>query len=174
MEPASAETAEPSLEQAAEPAPDQAAEAVPDQAVADELLAAISAVRRTTRRAARYAWQTEPLTPTQSELLTLAASRPGISVADAARELRLAPNTVSTLVGDLSAQDLLSRSRSAADGRSVRLSATAKARKRLGRWRDLRAELTGRVLSEMQPRDREALAAAIPALRRLAARMEEP
>src|ERR1017187_6264325 len=71
------------------------------------LLAAISAVRRTARRAVRHAWQTEPLPPAQGELLRLVASRPGISVADAAHELRLAPNTVSTLVGRLAEQDLL-------------------------------------------------------------------
>jgi hypothetical protein len=63
------------------------------QRLAAEVLAAISAVRRVARRAARSAWPAQPLPPAQSELLQLAAARPGISVADAARELRLAPNT---------------------------------------------------------------------------------
>src|ERR1035437_9273011 len=59
-------------------------------ALAAELLTAISAIRRIARRAARLAWQDEPLPPAQSELLRLAAARPGLSVADAAHELRLA------------------------------------------------------------------------------------
>jgi DNA-binding MarR family transcriptional regulator len=142
------------------------------QAFAADLLAAISAVRRTTRRATRHASPAEPLPPTRSELLRLAASRPGISVAEAARELRLAPNTVSTMVGDLAAQGLISRGRSSADARTVRLSATGRARQRLAQWRDLRAELTARALSELPARDQTALGAAIPALVHLAERLE--
>jgi DNA-binding MarR family transcriptional regulator len=155
-------------------APGAVATAAPADAVAAELLAAIGAVRRTTRRAARSASPTEPLAPARSELLRLAARQPGITVADAARELRLAPNTVSTMVGDLTAQDLISRGRSRSDGRTVQLTVTARARQRLAQWRDLRAELAGVALATLDPADREALAAAIPALIRLAEHMEEP
>jgi DNA-binding MarR family transcriptional regulator len=144
------------------------------QAFAADLLAAISAVRRTTRRAARHASVTEPLPPARSELLRLAAANPGITVAEAAREMRLAPNTVSTMVGDLTGQGLLSRGRSSADGRAVRLSATSRAGQRLAQWRDLRAELTARALSRLAAADQEALAAAIPALVHLAEQMETP
>ena len=45
-------------------------------------------------------------------------------MAEAARELRLAPNTVSTLVGRLTGQGLLGRERALADARSIRLSVT--------------------------------------------------
>ena len=62
---------------------------------------------RSVRRTTRQAWQQEPLPPAQSELLRLAAGRPGITVADAAQELHLAPNTVSTLVGRLTGFGLL-------------------------------------------------------------------
>jgi DNA-binding MarR family transcriptional regulator len=141
-------------------------------AAAAELLAAIGAVRRTTRRAARNASATEPLPPARSELLRLTARQPGITVAEAARELRLAPNTVSTMVGDLTAQGLISRGRSSADGRAVRLSVTAKARQRLARWRDLRAELAGQALAGLPAGDREAIAAAVPALVRLAEQLD--
>jgi len=141
------------------------------RAEAATLLAAISAVRRTARRAVRHAWQTEPLPPAQGELLRLIASKPGISVAEAAQELRLAPNTVSTLVGRLAEQDLLSRQRTLPDGRSVRLTVTGKARQRITEWQDLRAYLASQVLAEMPPDDRRALADAVPALLRLAERM---
>jgi DNA-binding MarR family transcriptional regulator len=141
-------------------------------ALAAELLTAIGAVRRTTRRAARNASAAELLPPARSELLRLTARQPGITVAEAARELRLAPNTVSTMVGDLTARGLISRGRSSADGRAVRLNATAEARQRLAQWRDLRAELTGQALAGLAEEDRAALSAAIPALVRLAEQVE--
>ena len=141
--------------------------------LATELLGAISAIRRIARRAARLAWQDEPLPPAQSELLRLAAAQPGLSVADAARELRLAPNTVSTLVGRLTTAGLLDRARAVGDGRSVRLSVTDKARQRIAGWRDLRAELGARALDRLPAGDRETLAVALPALLRFAALLEE-
>jgi DNA-binding MarR family transcriptional regulator len=144
------------------------------QAAAAELLSAIGIVRRTVRRATRQAWQQEPLPPAQSELLRLAADRPGITVADAAQELRLAPNTVSTLVGRLTAAGLLDRVRGPADGRTALLTVTDKARRRIAEFRDLRAELAGAALAGLSGADREALAGAAPALLRLAERMEAP
>ncbi len=69
----------------------------PGQAAAAELFTAISVIRRTARRAARQARTQQPLPPAQSELLRLAAARPGLTVAEAAVELRVAPNTISTL-----------------------------------------------------------------------------
>jgi DNA-binding MarR family transcriptional regulator len=141
--------------------------------LAGDLLGAISAVRRVARRAARAAWPEEPLPTAQSELLRLAAARPGISVAEAARELRLAPNTVSTLVGRLTAAELLDRARAESDGRSVLLTVTAKATRRIAEWRDLRAELAARALDRLTPDDQRALAEAVPALLRFSAQLEE-
>jgi len=138
---------------------------------AADLLAAISAVRRTARQAVRKAWPEEPLPTAQSELLRLVADRPGITVAEAARELRLAPNTVSTLVGRLTGQGLLSRERALADARSVRLSVTRRARQRLASWRDLRADLAQTAILQLAEEDRRVLADAAPALRRLAERL---
>lgn len=141
---------------------------------AGELLAALGAVQRVARRAVRGAAYAEPLPPARSELLRLIARRPGISVAEAAAELRLAPNSVSTMVSKLTADALLSRGRVAADGRSVRLTVTDKGAARIRQWRDIRAELASRALERLSPSDRQAIGAAVPALSRLAARMEEP
>jgi DNA-binding MarR family transcriptional regulator len=141
---------------------------VNDLLAAGELLSAIGLVRRTARRAMRQAWRQEPLPPAQSELLRLTASRPGITVADAAQELHLAPNTVSTLVGKLTAAGLLRRSRGAADGRTALLSVTDRARQRLAEYRDLRADLAAQALARLTAADQRALAAAVPALQRLA------
>jgi DNA-binding MarR family transcriptional regulator len=142
------------------------------QAAAADLFAAISVLRRAARRAARQAWTQQPLPPAQSELLRLAAARPGITVADAAQELRLAPNTVSTLVGRLTDAGLLSRERGAQDARTALLTVTDKATKRIAEFRDLRAELAGQALARLTPRDQDALAAAVPALQHLAERIE--
>ncbi len=143
------------------------------QDLAAELMAAISSIRRIARRAVRRGFAGEPLPPAQSELLRLAAARPGLSVADAAHELRLAPNTVSTLVGRLTAAGLLERARAVSDGRSVRLSVTEAARQRIAGWRDLRAELAARALDRLSAEDRETIADAMPALLRFAASLEE-
>ena len=148
----------------------EAPPAAANQAAAD-LLAAISAVRRTARQTVRRAWWEEPLPPAQSELLRLISAQPGISVAEAARELRLAPNTVSTLVGRLADQGLLGRERALADARSVRLSVTSKAQQRISDWRDLRADLTQQAMAGLTEQDRRTLADAVPALRRLAERL---
>jgi DNA-binding MarR family transcriptional regulator len=150
-----------------------AAQAV-ERAGAAELLAAISAVRRSARRAVRHAWASEPLPPARGELLRLVAARPGIAVAEAAQELHLAPNTVSTLVGKLADQGLLSRKRDQPDGRSVRLHVTGKGQARIEEFRDLRAELAARALASLPGNDRYTLLNAIPALVRLAEQMETP
>lgn len=144
----------------------------PGSEVAGQLLAGLGAVRRATRRAARQAWPADVLPQAQSELLRLADRRPGLSVAEAADELLLAPNTVSTLVSRLVAQGLLERSRSAADGRTLQLHVTAGGRAYLAGRRDLRAELAGRALAELTEDDRQTLTAAAGALQRLAARLE--
>jgi len=86
-------------------------------------------------------------------------------------ELRLASNTVSTLVGRLSGQGLLARERAVADARSVRLSVTRKARQRIADWRDLRADLAQQATAQLAAEDRRALAQAVPALLRLAERL---
>jgi DNA-binding MarR family transcriptional regulator len=143
------------------------------KAEAAELLAAVGAVRRVARRAVRNSAYAGALPPARSELLRLTARRPGLSVAEAAHELRLAANSVSTMVSQLAADGLISRGRGAADGRQIRLTVTDKGAKRVAQWRDVRAEVTGRSLETLPEADRQSIRAAIPALKRLAALMEE-
>jgi DNA-binding MarR family transcriptional regulator len=143
------------------------------KAEAAELLTALGAIRRVARRAVRHSPYAEALPPARSELLRLTARRPGLSVAEAAHELRLAPNSVSTMVTQLTADGLLSRDRATADGRSVRLTVTDKGTARIAQWRDTRSELAARALGELDEADRETIRAAVPALTRLAERMEE-
>ena len=140
---------------------------------ATALLTAMGAVRRVARRAVRAAGPADPLPPARSELLRLAARRPGIGVAEAAAELRLAPNSVSTMVSKLAEDGLLSRDRGESDGRSVRLTVTEAGAARVEQWRDIRTDLAARALQRLPPAERGAIIAAIPALTRLAEQMEE-
>jgi DNA-binding MarR family transcriptional regulator len=161
-----------------EPAPDGKpvadGEPVADgKAEAAELLAAVGAIRRVVRRAVRTSAVAQALPPARSELLRLTARQPGISVADAAHELRLAPNSVSTMVSQLTADGLLTRSRAACDGRSVRLEVTPAGAERIAQWQDIRADVAGRALELISEPDRRAIRAAIGALNRLAQQMEE-
>ena len=133
-----------------------------------DLMTAISAVRRSARRASRHAWPADLLPAAQVELLRLAAAQPGITVTGAARELRVAPNTVSTLVSRLTAAGLLRRERALPDGRAVRLAVTARAQRRMADWHDLRTELAQEAITRLPPADQQALAGAVPALLRLA------
>lgn len=140
---------------------------------AADLLAVLGAVRRVARRALRTSADAGLLSPARSELLRLTARRPGISVAEAAHEMRLAPNSVSTMVSQLTSDGLLSRDRAASDGRLVRLTLTSEGAARVAQWRDYRAELAGRALVQLPPADRQAIEAVIPALARLAEVMEQ-
>ncbi|HUN36033.1 MAG TPA: MarR family transcriptional regulator [Trebonia sp.] len=142
------------------------------KAEAAELLSAVGAIGRVARRALRSSAEAQALPPGRSELLRLAARQPGISVADAAHELRLAPNSVSTMVSKLTADGLLIRGRADSDGRSVRLEVSPAGAERVAQWHDIRAEVAGRALEEISEPDRQAIRAAIGALRRLAEQME--
>ena len=133
----------------------------------------MGAVRRVARRAVRTVAHADPLPPARSELLRLAVRRPGIGVAEAAAELHLAPNSVSTMVSKLAEDGLLNRGRGASDARSVRLTVTEAGAARVEQWRDIRTDLAARALARLASSDRQAIVAAIPALTRLAEQMEE-
>jgi DNA-binding MarR family transcriptional regulator len=143
-----------------------------DAALADELFAAIGMLRRTARRAAGRPWPLEELAGAQLELLRLVRRQSGISVAEAAAELGLMPNTVSTLVRQLVDAGHLIRSADPNDRRVARLSLSPSARQRAQRWRDNRTDLAATAIEALRPSDRAALARAIPALSELASRME--
>jgi DNA-binding MarR family transcriptional regulator len=140
---------------------------------AAELLTALGAIRRMARRMVRNSPTAGALAPARSEVLRLAARRPGISVAEAARDLCLAPNSVSTMVSQLAADGLISRGRADSDGRSVRLTVTRAGTARIAQWKDIRADAAARALAQLAASDRQAIRSAIPALGRLAEQMEQ-
>jgi DNA-binding MarR family transcriptional regulator len=138
----------------------------PDTALAEELYAAVGLLRRHARRIGGRPFDDQATAPTtaQVELIRLVRRNPELSVADAAAELGLAPNTVSTLVRQLADAGVLERVRDSADGRVVRLRLTPDTRRRVEAWLDRRTAVTARALAELGPDDREALRLALPVL----------
>src|SRR5919199_208812 len=109
--------------------------------LASGLLAVIGPLRRALRREGRRGLPGDPLPASQAELLRLVRLQPGIGVREAAQQLGVAANTVSTLVNQLVAAGLLSRGRDPVDGRAARLELTADARRRGALWGGARPAL---------------------------------
>jgi DNA-binding MarR family transcriptional regulator len=135
--------------------------------LAGGLLSVIGPLRRLLRRHVQDDWPVDPLPAAQVDLLRLVHQQPGIGVADAAARLRLAANTVSTLVGQLTDAGLLRRERDPADRRSARLVLTPAGDQRIAAWRARRAAAAAAALGALADEDRASLQAAIPALERL-------
>ena len=139
--------------------------------LAEELLAALGLVRRHLRRSAGRPGSLSTLTGSQTELVRTVRRNPGISVTEAAAELGLVANTVSTLVGQLIERGLLVRSPDDADRRVARLTLTEPAREQVEAWRDRRTALVTQALDGLETDDRDALRAALPVLDVLAERL---
>ncbi|HEY2205644.1 MAG TPA: MarR family transcriptional regulator [Pseudonocardia sp.] len=135
-------------------------------------MAVTTALRRVVRRRLRGSLPHPPLRGAQLELLQLVEAEPGTGVAAAARALHLAGNSVSTLVNQLVTAGLLRRTVDPADRRAARLELTDAALSRLAHWRRARGELIGTALNRLPEADRTAVAAALPALRRLVDELE--
>jgi DNA-binding MarR family transcriptional regulator len=148
-----------------------------DIALAEDLYAAVGLLRRHARRIGGrpFGDGAQPTAPTtaQLELIRLVRRNPGLSVADAAAELGVAPNTVSTLVRQLADAGTLERVRDRTDGRVVRLRLTPETRRRVEAWLDRRTTVTARAIAELGPDDRAALRRALPVLAAVAGALEQ-
>ncbi|WP_053663242.1 MarR family winged helix-turn-helix transcriptional regulator [Streptomyces sp. MMG1121] len=139
----------------------------------EDLADTLVRIQRLIRRRLRGELVMPRLRGAEVELLRLVESRPGIRISDAAKALHLAGNSVSTLVNQLVGGGYLLRETDPADRRAARLLLTGAAEKRLADWQRRRAELVSRQVSRLDETDREALRAALPALRKLAVTLHE-
>jgi DNA-binding CsgD family transcriptional regulator len=114
--------------------------------IAEDLLASIAVIRRRSVYIARDDSPDPHLTTAQIELLRLVNRHPGLTVATAAAELHLAPNTVSTL---------------------VHLDVTDTSRTRMSGWRRRRLNAVAKAVNLLEPDERECLADAMAALAKL-------
>ncbi len=138
-----------------------------NDAGADQLADVVARLRRALRRGIRgdHPWELLPMA--QVELLQQLAAHPASRVSDLAADLRLAPNTVSTLVAQLTEQGLLARVADPADGRSRRLSLTRAGGQQLQAWQQAQQRMLADALSSIAAADQRAVLAALPALERL-------
>jgi DNA-binding MarR family transcriptional regulator len=143
-----------------------------DAALAEGFFDAVGLLRRRTRRVVGRPWPVETLSNAQVELLRVVRRRPGVSVAEAAADLGLAANTVSTLVRQLSDAGLVRRLADVDDKRVVRLQLTAPAQRRVEQWRDRRAGLLAEAIAGLPAADRRALSRSVPVIAKLAAMLQ--
>jgi DNA-binding MarR family transcriptional regulator len=132
--------------------------------VAEGLSGVIARLHHVLRRAAAA----QPgLSDAQVGLLRLVEQRPGVSVKEAAELLRIAANTASTLVGELTAAGLLARARDPENRRVVRLELTPDAHRRLAEYAARRRAILAAALAELDPPALADLARALGYLRRV-------
>lgn len=137
-------------------------------AAADELLGVMGTIRRSGRRRFGRPEEFTMLTGSQLELVRLVRRRPGVSVTDAADELGLAQNTVSTLVRQLSELGLLLRSADPGDRRVARLDLATQMRRKADAFRDRRVLALAAALDRLPARDRRSVVSAVESLATLA------
>ena len=145
----------------------------PDPVDAWELTVLVTRLRRVLRTAIRsdYPWETLPMA--QVEILQRLADEPGLRVRDLADRHRLAANTVSNLIQQMVVAGLVVRESDAIDRRAVTLALTADGRGALAGWLAAHERRFHLALSDLSAADRRRVAAALPALDRLVARLEQ-
>jgi DNA-binding MarR family transcriptional regulator len=141
--------------------------------LADELLRAMASIRRSGRLAAARPAELSALTGAQLDLVRLVRRRPGISVSEAADELRLAGNTISTLVRQLTGSGLLDRTSDPFDRRVARLELTRDMQRSVSAFRDRRVAVLATAMTELPPAERVRLEDAVEVIGRLAERLPD-
>lgn len=133
----------------------------------------IARLRRAMRRAARAADPGNPLSVAQLELLSAVADEPGVRPGQLARRLRLARNSVTTLVNGLHARGLIVRGSGPHDARAVTLTLTDEGEHAVENWKNTNTAIVRTALAGLQEYGRDALIDALPALRELTQAIDE-
>jgi DNA-binding MarR family transcriptional regulator len=128
----------------------------------------MASLRRSGRLLARRPDEFATLTDAQVDLVSLVLHRPDVSVAQAAEALRLAPNTVSTLVRQLTDAQMLIRRVDQQDRRVARLELTTAMQRKVGAFRDRRVETLSSAIRGLSAADQQLLIASLAVLDRLA------
>jgi DNA-binding MarR family transcriptional regulator len=142
--------------------------------LASELAKVFARLGRGLRYRTRAARETLDITHSEGELLRLLDRRPAIRVHDAALELGVASNSVSTLVKELNRSGLVERTADPADGRAACLRLTPLAADWVAQVGNAREEAIDRAVASLATEDREVLEVAIPAMKRLAKAITSP
>lgn len=127
----------------------------------------IARLRRAMRRAARATAPGNALSVAQLELLSCLAENPGARPGQLARLLRLAPNSVTTLVNGLQKQNMITRGGGDADRRAVVLTLTPAGDRAVRDWHTTNETILRDAIAELHPAWQHLLSSAQPALREL-------
>lgn len=138
-----------------------------------EIADVVARLRRAMRRAARSADPGNPLSVAQLELLSSLAENPGAQPSQIARALRLAPNSVTTLVNGLRARGLVTRVSGVGDRRTASLALTESGEDAVRRWQSTNATILRTALGNLHPGWQHVLSAALPALHELIGAIDE-
>jgi DNA-binding MarR family transcriptional regulator len=148
---------------------DHTPDPAPDPAMARSSPAdTIARLRRAMRRAARAADPASPLPVAQLEVLACLAEAPRARPGELARRLKLAPNSVTTLVNALHARGLITRSPAPQDARALTLALTPDGHRAVRRWTRTNTTIIQAALTMLDPRHQRALTEAAQALHALA------
>ena len=139
-----------------------------------ELAKVFGHIGRGLRYRTRDAREALDITHSEGELLRLVDRRPGIRVHDAALEIGVASNSVSTLVKQLHRTGLLERTADPLDGRAACLRLTPLAQQWVTQLGNAREQAIDRALASLDAEDRRILEAAIPTMKRLAKAIKHP
>ncbi|MGV9263466.1 MarR family winged helix-turn-helix transcriptional regulator [Kitasatospora sp. NPDC003701] len=133
----------------------------------------VTRLRRALRSSIRtdYPWESLPMA--QVELLQTLAAAP-LRVGELAARQRLAPNTVSGLVGKLLEAGFVDRQADPGDRRTARIALTPAGLRQLDDWRQAHERRIATALGTLTATDREAVMQALPALDRLARALASP
>jgi DNA-binding MarR family transcriptional regulator len=131
------------------------------------LAGVVAQLRRAMRRAARAADPANTLSVAQLELMSCLAGNPGARPSQLARQLQLAPNSVTTLANGLEARGLVTRTSGHPDRRTVALRLTPAGAYAVSQWQATNAAILQAAMSSLHPGWQHLLAAALPALREL-------
>ncbi len=143
------------------------------QKQADGLLTVMASIRRSGGLLARRPVELSSLTSSQLDLVRVILRRPGLSVNQAAEELRLAPNTVSTLVRQLTNQNMVIRRADPVDRRVACLDLTPTMRRKVAAFRDRRLATLVSAMTRLPVDDQRRLTHAVTLLDHLAEQLLE-
>lgn len=133
----------------------------------------VARLRRVLRASIRadYPWESLPMA--QVELLQSLAESSPARVGDLATRLRLAPSTVSGLISQMMAAGLVERGTDRNDRRVAVVELSADGRSQLAGWHAAHRERIAAALGDLDPGDRAAIDAALPALSHLVDRLAD-
>ena len=131
-------------------------DAAPPTALTTELAKVLARIGRGLRYRTRAAREALDITHSEGELLRLLDRRPGIRVQDAATELGIASNSVSTLVKGLTRSGLVQRASDPLDGRAACLWLTPLSQDWVRRIGSAREQAIDRALESLDVSERAA------------------